>query len=50
MRFLPLRPTLPFEGELLCCHRDFGKKIPFVNSSPPIAGAGVALKFPEFDN
>jgi hypothetical protein len=50
MRLLPLRLTLPFEGELLCRCRDFGKKILFVNSTLPIMGADGALKFPEFDN
>jgi hypothetical protein len=50
MRFLPLRLTLPVEGELLCCHRDFGKNIPSVNSDLLIAAASMALNFPKFDN
>jgi hypothetical protein len=50
MRSLPLRLTLPLQGELLCRINDFGKKIPFVNSCTGNAVKIAAYGFPKFDN
>jgi hypothetical protein len=50
MRSLPLRLTLPFEGELLCRYINFGKKIPFVKCDGADTANIVAMNFPEFDN